>query len=83
LVWGLAMDCTSLERLIIDALPTTLPCKIAYVLPHQPRGEGFLMWDAQFLCAADQTLNPRCDKKDWKKMLINVMSREGVSGDLC
>jgi len=76
------MDCTSLERLIIDALPTTLPCKIAYVLPHQPRGEGFLMWDAQYLCAADQTLNPRRDKKDWKKMLINVMSKEGVSEHL-
>ena len=40
------------------------------------------MWDAQFLCAADQTLNPRCDKKDWKKMLINVMSRVGMSEHL-
>ena len=80
--WGLAMDCTSLERLIIDALPTTLPRKLAYVLPQKPRGDGFLMWDMQILCAADQTLNPRCDKKDWKKMLINVMSKEGVSEHL-
>ena len=73
---SLAMDCTSLERLTIEALPASLPCKVAYVVPQESFGNGFLWWDMQYLHAADRTLCPGSfAKKDWTDVLIRAMSK--------